>query len=177
MKDNLEAPLWIFVEQNHYGEPLSMKGATLIVQKRCKLAGISKRINLQLFRHSGATNAAKYLKDELMKIRHGWSANSTMPSKYSHMVNSDLEEAIFKEHGLGQKKADVPKTPKICHVCKNPNAWDSKTCSNCAKALDLKTAIEMEDNEKSENIELKKRLTDVERILHKLGERFDNTKN
>ena len=42
MKDSLEAPLWIFLEQNHYGDPLSMKGATLIVQKRCKLAGISK---------------------------------------------------------------------------------------------------------------------------------------
>jgi len=177
MKEDLEAPLWITVETNHYGEPLSMKGATLLVQKRCKIAKISKRVNLQLFRHSGATNAAKYLKDELMKIRHGWSANSTMPAKYTHMINADLEEAIFKEFGLGNKKSNVPKTPKICHVCKNPNAWDSKTCSNCGKALDLKTAIQMEENEKSKTNELEKRLSDTERILRKIQERLDDPKN
>ena len=83
----------------------------------------------------------------------------------------------FQRTRTRAEKIDVPKTPKICHVCKNPNAWDSKTCSNCAKALDLKTAIEMEDQEKSKVNELEKRLSDTERILRKLEERFDNSKD
>lgn len=33
---------------------------------------------------------------------------------------------------------DHKKIPKICNICKQPNAWDSKLCTKCGKPLDLK---------------------------------------
>jgi len=144
-RDNVEWPLWISLAKNTYGNTLTWKAASNMIKKRCRIAQLSKRVNLKLLRHMGATESAKYLSDELMKKRHGWSRTSTMPSRYAHMINSDVDEAILKRYGISkEEETKKNKLPKICKICDMTNSPYSKTCSKCGKSLNLKDALEKE---------------------------------
>jgi ribosomal protein L40E len=104
-----------------------------------------------------------FLTESLQKKRYGWSASSKMPGRYEHMMNSDVEEAIFKHYGMSSSKAaDLVNKPRICKICELPNSYDAKMCSKCGKPLDLATSIELDEknqkqittqNEKIETLE------------------------
>jgi len=168
-KDDPEAPLWVSMEKIRYGKPMTLKGAQIMLAKRCKIAGISKRVNLKLFRHSGATNVAQFLSDELMKKRMGWSKNSTMPSRYSHMNNADVERAIFKEYGImDYEDKKTAKLPKICNICEMVNTPDSKSCSKCGRPLNLETALELEETENENQDSIKNQMNEMKKELEEL---------
>jgi len=151
-RDHPESPLWVTFEKNRYGNLMTLKAAQVMLAKRCKIARISKRVNLKLFRHSGATNVAHFLSDELLKKRLGWTKNSSMPSRYTHMVNADVEQAYLKEYGIvDSRELKKDRLPKICNICENANSFDSQACSKCGRPLDLQTAIEKEEKQKEEN--------------------------
>lgn len=171
-RDDQEAPLWISFEKNRYGKHMSLKAAQIMLAKRCKLAGISKHVNLKLFRHSGATNLAHFLSDELMKKRMGWTKNSTMPSRYTHMINADVERAIFKEYGIvDYEDKKTAKLPKICNICEMVNTPDSKSCSKCGRPLSLEAALELERKEKESQDSLNNKL---EQIIQEFNKRVED---
>lgn len=58
-KDNPNAPLWINMSKKYFGTQLSAASARQIIQRVCKKANMSKRVYLNLFRHSEATNSAR----------------------------------------------------------------------------------------------------------------------
>lgn len=150
-RESSESPLWIKLDKNHYGEPMSNATANKALQSACKRAGLSKRVNLKLFRHSEATETAKYMTEAQMRMRHGWTPTSKMPANYVHLVNSDVEYAYLKHLGMATESEDKPVTPKICHICKMPNSHESEICNKCGKPLDLRKALELEEkaNQKS----------------------------
>lgn len=115
-KNNPDAPLWINLGKEKRGQPLTSAAARRVLQKRCEIAGIEKRIWLNLFRHTEATETAKYMTEAQMRKRHGWSLNSRMPGRYVHLINQDVEEAILSHHGIlkdeNKEKPPVPK--KFC---------------------------------------------------------------
>ena len=39
-----------------------------------------------------------------MRLRHGWTRNSTMPARYVHLNNADVDETLLKMHGLKAKE-------------------------------------------------------------------------
>ena len=140
-----------------------------MLAKRCKIAGISKRVNLKLFRHSGATNVAQFLSDELMKKRLGWSKNSTMPSRYTHMNNADVERAMFKEYGIvDYEDKKTAKLPKICNICEMVNIPDSKSCSKCGRPLNLEAALELEETENENQDSIKNQMNEMKKELEDL---------
>jgi len=168
-RDNPESPLWISLEKIRYGNHMTLKSAQMMLAKRCKLAEISKRVNLKLFRHSGATNAAHFLSDELMKKRMGWTKNSTMPSRYTHMINADVEQAIFKEYGItNYEDKKSTKLPKICNICDMVNTPDSKACSNCRTPLNLEAVLELEEKEKENQESIKNQMNEIKQELEEL---------
>jgi len=118
-KDNIDAPLWITLKKEKFGKPLSYHSAMKMVQKRSKIAGISKKINLKLFRHTEATETAKFMTESQLRKRHGWSSNSRMPDRYVHIVNSDVDEALFEHYGIKKPKNTDKKAPQFCLICKN----------------------------------------------------------
>jgi len=73
LKDNPNAPLWIMLKTERFGRPLTHAAALKMLKIRCKKAEISKKINLKLFRHTEATNSAKFMTESQLKMRHGWS--------------------------------------------------------------------------------------------------------
>ena len=151
-KNDMEHPLWILFDEGKYGNQMTYSAAVAMLQRRIRKARIKKKINLKLFRHSAATRLSKYLPESTMRIRHGWTRNSTMPSRYVHLNNSDVDEAILKIHGL--KEENTKKTlniPKICPICDNSNAFDSEICTRCGKPLDLKKALELEEKANQNN--------------------------
>jgi integrase len=168
-KDSPDAPLWISTRKNYFGEYLSYPSARLMVKRRCKQAKISKRVILNLFRHSEATETAKFMTEAQMKKRHGWTADSKMPARYVHLVNADVDDAIFEHHGIKTGEETIQKLPKQCAICDSINAHDSKNCFKCGKALDIRTAIEQEEKEaekKDEELrQIRSQLEEMQKIV------------
>ena len=151
LKDNLESPLWIKLDKNHYGEPLTWAAANKILKTVAKRAKLSKNVNLKLFRHSEATETAKYMTETQLRIRHGWTQTSRIPANYVHLVNADVDKAYLEHLGVIQEEKEKPDMPKICHICKVPNSSESDICNKCGKPLDLKKALEMEEKANEQN--------------------------
>lgn len=161
-----EAPLWIAMNEKKFGESWSYHAMRKRLQRICDVAQIHKRIWPNLFRHTGATKTGMFLTESLQKKRYGWSSGSKMPGRYEHMMNSDVEEAIFKHYGIStSKNEDVVSRPKICHICNIPNSYDSKICSKCGKPLSLEAAIEKGEQEKAEKIQLEEKIKEVDKLL------------
>ena len=163
-KENLDAPLWILLASNNYGNPMTYASAKEMLARRCKIANISKKVNLKLFRHSEATKTAKFLTDSEMRKRHGWSNSSNMTSKYVHLNDSDVDQKILSHYGIKPKEDFSVNMPKICKICQIPNASDSTICNKCGKPLDLKTALELETKQQQKLETIEKALQDNDDI-------------
>ena len=161
-KDDPESPLWINISKSNYGSRLTHQSATLILYNACKKSQIGKKINLKLFRHSEATRTAMFMTEATLRKRHGWSPTSKMPSKYAHINQKDVEDSILGHYGIKQEEERINRVPKICPVCKNQNSYDSETCDNCSKPLDLEKAISLEEDAQKEKDDLEKRLKTIE---------------
>jgi len=166
MRDNPDAPLWINTSSNKFGMPLSYSAARQMISRRCVIAGLSKKINMKLFRHTEATSSANFMTEAQLRKRHGWSNSSKMPSRYVHMINADVENAILNHYGIKRKDDDNQvEMPKICHICEMPNAYDSKICSKCGKPLDLGTSIEIDEKNQQQIIEQNDKIDNLENTL------------
>lgn len=161
LKDNPEAPLWIVLDQSRFGEPLNNSGARALLQRACEKAHMSKRVNLKLFRHSEATRSANFMTEAQMRVRHGWTPASKMPSRYVHLVSADVDQALLKHYGIEKEVKEPISLPKQCIICKEQNAPESTRCSNCGRALDLATAMMLDEVTES-------RLSSIEEKLNSL---------
>ena len=169
MKDNPDAPLWVQVEGKHYGEPINYAATKQILKRLCRKAGIQKRITLNLFRHSRATILANKLPESLLRKRQGWTPSSKMPERYVHLIDEDLDEAYLRLHGVikENKETDILEDmPKKCELCGYMNTADSKICTDCHRALDIETAIKIEDEQIKEKINLEKK---VDKLTEKVS--------
>ena len=169
-KNEPNYPLWTMIDPDDYGEPLTYYGFYRMLKRRVADAKLSKRIFPNLFRHSAATEAATYLTEQQLKKKQGWSKNSKQPARYVHLVDSDVDDAILKRHGI-KKESETPKnTPIKCQICNMFNPIDAEICSKCTKPLDLETAMKLEEKHIDDN----KRL---EEKVEKLTETLSNLEN
>lgn len=166
-----EAPLWIAMDEKKFGKPWSYAAMRKRLQRICDIAQIHKRVWPNLFRHTGATKTGMFLTESLQKKRYGWSSGSKMPDRYEHMMNSDVEEAIFKHYGISNNKNDdIVSRPKMCHICNISNSHDAKICSKCGKPLSLEASIEKEEQEKKEREQFEEKIKQVDELLEKQKE-------
>lgn len=170
-RNNPDSPVWINLAKNHYGEQLTYPAARSMFARRAKIARLEKRVNLNMFRHSEATNSAKFMTEAQLRKRHGWSPESKMPARYVHLINADVDDAIFKQLGI-KKQEEIINTPKKCHICDMPNAYDAIMCSKCGKPFDLESVAKIEsENEKREKV-LEDRLSSMENTIKMMAEKF-----
>ena len=106
----------------------------------------------------------------ITKKRHGWSANSKMPDRYSHLVSDDVDEVIFKHYGI-EDEEDEQKTPRKCHVCKMINSVDSKMCSQCGLPLSLDEIVRIDEEDKKEKEETKSQMSTLMQKVEVLQEK------
>ena len=167
-KDDPDAFVWINLLKNHYGEQLNDQAARAMVNRRARIAHLEKRVNLNMFRHSEATNSAKFMTEAQLRKRHGWSPESKMPAKYVHMINADVDAAIFEHLGIKIQKKEETNKPKICQICEMPNSPDSTMCSKCGKPLSLETAIAREEQEENNRKQLEEEIKNLKKRQVKL---------
>lgn len=152
--DNPDA--FLLFEDNEEGR-MSYWQLWNLVKKSAVKAGIKKRIWIYLFRHTSITEHVKRL-GRVATIYGNWSHNSRMPQKYTHLADSDQEDAILKLHGLKSKDENYSMLfSKICPSCKEHNSADKSHCIKCGFILSKKLAQERESRrrDQTKNLEIK----------------------
>jgi hypothetical protein len=96
-------------------------------------AGVNKRINPHLFRHSRATSLANKLTEAQMKEFFGWVQGSDMAVVYVHLSGRDVDHAILDAYSKNaeEKRVCDGKVSFVCVKCESSNVPGSKFCNNC----------------------------------------------
>jgi integrase/ribosomal protein L40E len=150
-RSNPEAFVWVGIGTVGRNEPMVYGAIRMHLKRIAEKAGIKKRIHPHLFRHSRSTHLAKHLTEAQMKQYLGWVQGSDMAAIYVHLSGRDVDNALLRMHGIiTEETKDVQMSPKQCTRCSTMNSPTTKFCSKCGLALDIKTALEIE--EKSSNV-------------------------
>ena len=121
-----------------------------------------------MFRHSEATNSAKFMTESQLRKRFGWSPESKMPAKYVHMINADVDAAIFDHLGIKIQEKEKNKLPKVCHICEMANPSENEICSKCGRPLDLKTALIKEEEQQRITEKQNQKISEMEQKMQEI---------
>ncbi|MGA7542240.1 MAG: hypothetical protein WBW34_04170 [Nitrososphaeraceae archaeon] len=123
---------------------------------------LNKPWNPYIQRHNSLTEKAKILKESLLRVHAGWSANSKMPQIYLHYFGNESSETLLEAYGITTKDQQVdPLKYKQCPNCNEPNKPNSKFCAKCRMVLTYDTyndTIEENINKNKEILDLKERM-------------------
>jgi len=145
-KDDPEAWLWINLNKKQFGLRMRPDAVRKQLKKIVKRTGIKKRIYPHLFRHSEITRLVLKTPAITMKERHGFSANSKMIARYSHLNQDDHDKAYLEAIGAKVNEDDTEeRLPVKCQICSNLNTPDQDLCSVCAKPLTMQKAIQFDN--------------------------------
>jgi len=150
-KNDPESPLWVSIGSKNHAKQIKYHCLNARLRKIAKRAGIKKKVNPHMFRHSRATDLANFLTEAQMKQYFGWTKDSKMASVYVHLSGRDIDETILKIHGKlneNEKTTHEQLKTQVCPVCGYENAPELEFCLKCRKPLNIKTLIEMEEKEK-----------------------------
>lgn len=157
-----EKPL--FVNYKNTDEPVGARRIQVLIELLAKRAKLGKHVYPHLFRHTRSTHLAKDFTESELKVMQGWSGDSRMPSVYIHLSGADVEKKILEKAGLIDKeesrKQECILKPRECPRCKEINPATAKFCFKCGMALDLQTAMKIENEDSGmmlEFMELMKR--------------------
>ena len=164
-KEDPDSYVWVRIEPKNSKDLLCYNGLRAVLHKAAKRAGIKKRSNPHLFRHSRATYLANKITEAQMKEIFGWTQSSEMASVYVHMSGRDTDDALLKLAGLKNEKKEESK-PKVskCSRCKELNDHLACFCRRCGLALDIKTGIELDEKIKSSNDIMTNLMKDPEKL-------------
>jgi integrase len=143
-RKNPLAPVWINVGSRGHHESMKYESIRKIIQKAFERAGIKKRCNPYIFRHSRITQMAHHLTEAQMNAYFGWVQGSDMPATYIHISGKDLDEHILKVHGIKPGEPYVAMKPlnRTCPRCKEINSPTAIYCAKCAEIVDPALALE-----------------------------------
>lgn len=153
-KHDNESPLWIAIGNKKKDIYVNYPTARAIFKRLFKKTGIQKRSNPHLFRHSRATFLASHLTEFQMNQYLGWIQGSKMPHTYVHMSGKEVDNAILAMNKIKTEKKtnETILQSQKCPRCSTVNGFNCKFCNKCGAILDMKTAIEIEENKKQEVI-------------------------
>jgi len=106
-----------------------------ITRKCAEKAGIEKPVNPHNWRHSRVTFCLKYMTDAEARKFFGWEKDSTVISKYDHLVDKDVDSAVRSMYGKAEKETEKPKTTNVCKICGYENTPERDACENCKNPL------------------------------------------
>lgn len=177
-KDDKTCPVWVVPSANK--KALTYRAMYDIVETLAKRAGLPSDVSPHSLRHASATHHATKLNEFQMRQLYGWTSNSPMPSRYVHLSGRDLDDAIRAYNGIATTshgEAVNPTRLKVCPRCHTDNSALAGFCMQCGMALDLKTAVEIQERSaKADDFtadiltELMKQVPDVlQRIIAEKG--------
>lgn len=147
LREHPDAPLWLNLGAKNRCQPVRYGGAISLLKELADRAGIRKRLYPHLFRHSRATHLANHLTESQLKQHFGWTQGSNMASVYVHLSGRDVDHALLELNGINLRKEKQPEDFQAidCPRCKNKNSPISKFCNCCGLALDIKSAIQLDE--------------------------------
>lgn len=151
-KDNPKAPLWTNIGSTNNRKLMKYGAISKVLRTSFQKAGIKKKYNPHLFRHSRATFLADHLTEFQMNQYLGWIQGSKMPSTYIHLSGKQMDASMLALNGFETQefKQEPQMKPLHCPRCETINSHDSKFCMKCGGILDIKTAMQMEEVAKEE---------------------------
>ncbi len=154
----------VFTNLHATRKPLEEKGIQSLLKTLGQRAKLDKNIHPHLLRHSRFTHLARDFTESDLKVMAGWTGDSRMAGVYVHRSGGDVEKKQLEMAGLLNKeemrKEDEVLKPRDCPRCKEINPATAKFCYKCGMALDLETAMKIEQKESGlllEFMELMKR--------------------
>lgn len=154
VKNNSASPLWYNIGTSNHGKPMRYESYNMRIRRIFLRAGIHKRCNPHMFRHSRATYMANHLTEFQMNQYFGWQQGSNMPSTYVHLSGRDVDGAVLAMNGITQRKQEQKPemTPIKCNRCELINPAKTTYCLRCSQILDIKTAAEHETVQQRNNV-------------------------
>jgi integrase/recombinase XerD len=174
-KDNKEAYVWINIgttktlanlknydkfkkkdvkPKYNYGEHISIRRATDILQNAGKRVKINKKLNPHNFRHSRLTYLATKLTESELKNFAGWTQGSKEAGTYVHLSGRDVSNSMNKIYGI--KKAEERENELFkCWRCNWLNRRTLTICENCGLALASEKAVTL-DKKTQKHVSLNK---------------------
>ena len=143
-KNNFKPDDYIF----HYKHKSSINVVLLNINKRLQKKYPDKwnhtNIYPHLARHSRITELYShgFFNDELMRKFAGWEPGSPMAKVYSHLVDSDVNDALDKSWGIDKEEQSNILQPKTCSICNSVNNQEYIFCWKCNNILDKNKGAE-----------------------------------
>jgi integrase/recombinase XerD len=146
LRDKKDFPLWVDISTNTQYRPLAWIGLRKLTKRLGEKAGIEKRVNPYIFRHTRLTYLAQVLTEAQLCEFAGWTIGSDMARKYVHLSGRDVDDALLRSYGMIKpKEAKEIKTPKKCGRCGVLNVYNAELCQKCGLALSIEAAIKRDE--------------------------------
>lgn len=120
-------------------QPIMHQGVTLLIRRIAQRAGITKKVNPHIFRHSRITHLIiAGLPDSIIKTMIWGNLTTDMFQTYAHLTGEDVDNAVMKMHGIinpAEAKKQRGMTPRQCPTCGEINNHTADFCINCMTAL------------------------------------------
>ena len=169
LRDKPDSPMWVVLEGDRCA-PMHYGGFRGVIMRLKSKARVGKRLYTHLFRHTRVTHLLtnKQINESQAKVYFGWVPESSMLSEYSHLISSDVNNAILEIYDIKTKDSrESILKPTQCPRCSAINSKDARFCQKCSSILDVNTAVEL-DEERRKGDELMAKLmkdSEVQKLL------------
>jgi len=145
-KDDPDSPLWLNLNNNNRHESWSYAACKKALKMLAKRAGMRKKVNPYVFRHTAASRDARLgFTEAQLCLKYGWVFGSKMPRVYIHLAGTDLREKVMEAYGGKEVEKKEPQTVK-CPRCSALNNPGQKYCYTCGSPLNPQgRSIEVEE--------------------------------
>ena len=138
-KNKLNHPLWISFSARTYGQRLADSSTFDMMKTVKKRAGIEKKINHHIMRHSRISHCRKAgMKDHFVRYRHGYAPGSRVIERYTWFEEKDVDNDYREAMGykpLEPLRQDPEILKPIKCLCGAENPCDAKFCHKCRLPL------------------------------------------
>ncbi len=126
----------VFINRN--GDPLTHAQVSRQLERIALRAGITKRVNPHVFRHSRITHLVREgISESVIKAVAWGSQDSRMMKTYLHLTGQDVDNEMLRLYGIDvpDKKKERGLKPQQCAHCMTINPPTSNYCSTCGHPL------------------------------------------
>jgi site-specific recombinase XerD len=132
----------VFINRN--GDPLTHAQVSRQLDRLALRAGVKKRVNPHVFRHSRITHLVREgISESVIKAVAWGSQDSRMLKTYLHLTGQDVDNEMLRLYGIDvpERRKERGLKPHQCGHCSTINAPTSNYCSTCGHPL-TKEALE-----------------------------------
>lgn len=162
-KDEPGAPLWIGLgnRPRQRGHALPYNAIYALFKRVFKAAGLRKRFNPHLFRHSRATWCVEHGWSTYELCRHfGWELDSGMPAVYLSLSDGMVHNKMRESYGYSSPEIRNTNVPKKCDRCSHSNPSGFFRCARCGFPLSARPNYKGSEQRSSSEAQLERVLRD-----------------